>query len=242
MPVRRAATVVLLLAGLVLPASRGLAQTGASDPYLDFLLARRLEQAGDVEGALAALERAAKADPASAEVRAELAAVHMRQNDAEAAEKAARAALDRNPESVEAHRVLGTIYAAYAEGAAENGREASAPKYVEEAIGHLEKVAATPGGATDANVLYGLGRLHLRAGRTEDAIERLSRVVEQNPYSVQARLSLAQALAAAERYGDAAPVSKRARAWSRVNRRSAGCWRCPAAAAAAASSYRFARR
>ena len=199
MLLRRAAG--LLLAALLVHGPIASAQ--AVDPYLEFLLARRLEQEGDAAGARAALERAAAADPQSAEIRAELAGLHLRQNDAEAAEKAAREALARDDGSVEAHRVLGLLYSAYAESAAESGRESRTAEYVAEAVAHLERVAATPGGATDVNVQYNLGRLHLRAGRTDQAIERLSRVVEQNPYSIQARLVLAQALAAADRHADA---------------------------------------
>jgi tetratricopeptide (TPR) repeat protein len=176
------------------------------DPYLEFLMARRLEQDGDVKGAQAALERAAAADPESAEIRAELAALHMRQNDARAAEKAAREALEKNGSNVEANRVLGLIFAAYAESAAESGQESRAPEFTRDAIAHLEKVAATPGGATDLNVQFNLGRLYLRSGDHAKAIERLTQVVEANPYSIQARLSLAQSLGAADRHEDAARV------------------------------------
>jgi tetratricopeptide (TPR) repeat protein len=193
-------SVVALLSVPVAAAAQG------SDPYLEFLLARRLEQDGDVKGAQAALERAAAADPDSAEIRAELAGFHMRQNDAAAAEQAAREALSRNANSIEAHRVLGLVYSAYAESAAENGQEAKAPEFTKTAIDHLERVAATPGGGTDVNLQFNLGRLYLRSGDNEKAIERLSRVLEQNSYSIQARLALAQALGAAGRHDEAADV------------------------------------
>ena len=200
MLLRRAAG--LLLAAFLVPGPAASAQE--VDPYLEFLLARRLEEEGDAAGAQAALERAAAADPESAEIRAELAALHLRQNDAGAAEKAAREALARDAGNVEAHRVLGLLFSAYAESAAESGRQSRTSEFVTQAIGHLEKVAATPGGATDINVQYNLGRLHLRNGNAGQAIERLTQVVEQNPYSIQARLSLAQAFAAADRHGEAA--------------------------------------
>jgi tetratricopeptide (TPR) repeat protein len=196
--------VVLSLAALLAVPAVAAAQEG--DSYLEFLLARRLEQDGDVKGALAALERAAAADPKSAEIRAELAAFHMRQNDAAAAEQAAGEALSRNPQNIEAHRVLGLVYSAYAESAAENGQEAKAPEFTKTAIEHLEKVAATPGGGTDVNLQFNLGRLYLRSGDNEKAIERLTRVLEQNSYSIQARLALAQALGAAGRNDEAADV------------------------------------
>jgi tetratricopeptide (TPR) repeat protein len=201
MPFWRAAVLFPLMA--MLAAAPSLAQQ-SSNPYLDFLLARRLEQDGDVKGALAALERAVAADPSSAELRAEMAAFHMRQSDIEAADVAATEALERDAANVEAHRVLGLINASRAESAAESGQQTKAPEYTKAAIDHLEKVAGTPGGVTDVNVQYNLGRLYLRAGDSDKAIERLSQVVEQNPYSIQARLSLAQALASADRPEEAA--------------------------------------
>jgi tetratricopeptide (TPR) repeat protein len=192
----------LLVAALLVPPPAA----AQSDPYLEFLLARRLEAEGKNTEARNALERAAAADPKSAEIRAELAGFHMRQNDIPAAETAAREALKLDTSNIEAHRVLGLISAAYAESAEETKAEARAPEYVKEAIAHLEKVAATPGGVTDLNVQYNLGRVYLRAGEPAKAIERLQAVVDQNPYSIQARLSLAQAFGAAERHDEAADV------------------------------------
>src|SRR6476619_4544267 len=61
--------------------SLALAQT--TDAYFEFLQARRLEADGDAKAALAALERAAAADPKSAEIRAEIAALHLRRNRSE---------------------------------------------------------------------------------------------------------------------------------------------------------------
>jgi tetratricopeptide (TPR) repeat protein len=194
-------TRILLLVGVLCAPAAAAAQ---SDPYLDFLMALRLEAEGNNTEARAALERAAAADPKSAEIRAELAAFHMRQNDVPAAEQTAREALALDAGNIEAHRVLGLIVAAYSESGEENAPDARAAEYVKEAIAHLEKVAATPGGATDLNVQYNLGRVYLRAGDTNKAIERLQGVVDQNPYSIQARLSLAQAFGAAERHDEAA--------------------------------------
>ena len=209
MPAGRLARTVLLvsLVSLHVPVSV-FAQT--PDAYLAFLTARRLESEGDVEGALAALERAAKADPDSAEVRAEIAGLHMRQDNLEAAERAAREALARGADNVEAHRVLGLIYSAYADEGSQRDRDVTARDYVKDAIAHLERVAATPGGATDLNLQYNLGRLYLRSGAAAKAVETLTGVVDSNPYSIQARLALAQALSAAERHDEAADTLKRA--------------------------------
>ena len=91
-----------------------------------------------------------------------------------------------------AHRVLGLIHAARADGPGRNGPPDAAAN-VDEAIVHLEKAAAGIGTASDINLFYTLGRLYLRKGDGDKAVQTLLRVVGLNPGSAQARLSLAQA-------------------------------------------------
>jgi tetratricopeptide (TPR) repeat protein len=170
-----------------------LAQT-AAEGYYDFLMARHLEASGDSKGAQALLEKAVAADPKSAEVRAELAAFHLRRDAAEDAERVAKEALQLDDDNSEAHRVLGMLYAARSE---DTGRgqaaQTAAADLIKQAIAHLERVTDNPAGLTDLNLQYTLGRLYTRAGQADKAIQALTRVVNENPLSVQGRLSLAQA-------------------------------------------------
>src|SRR5690349_4297567 len=173
-----------------------LAVAQTSDAYFDFLQARRLEADGDPKGALAALERAATADPKSAEVRAEIAGLHLRRNERAEAEKAARAALALDETNVEANRALGLLYAAAVEGANERTPSAQTTAALRDAIMYLERAVTGAGVTADANLQFQLGRLYVRNGNTDKAIQTLTRVVAQNPNSVQGRLALAQAFAA----------------------------------------------
>src|SRR5882762_1592337 len=176
---------LLLGAALTLASSRpALGQT--SDAYYSFLIARHLEAQGDNKGAQAQLEKAVAEDPRSAEVRAELAAFHLRRDDAEDAEKAAKEALALDDANSEAHRVLGMLYAERADSAA-RGQAAQAADSVRQAIAHLERVTDNPSGLTDLNIQYTLGRLYTRAGQADKAIQALSRVVNENPASLQGR-------------------------------------------------------
>ena len=189
----------LLVAGLLLVAlpSPVLAQS-AVDPYYEFLMARRLEAQGDAAGALAALQRASAADPRSAMVRAEIAAFQLRRNRRDDAEKAANEALVLNPESAEAHRVLGLIFSARADvNERSQAQAAEVAANVRNAISHLEKAVTSPAATSDINLFYTLGRLYLRNGDDEKAVQTLTRVVSLNPDSVQGRLTLAQALVGA---------------------------------------------
>ena len=173
-----------------------LAQQSASTAYYEFMMARRLEAAGKTDEALAALQRAAAADPTAAEIKAEIAAVHLRRNppNREAGEKAAREALALDPDNVEANRTLGYLYANAVDTAARQTTGQMAT-YLKDAITHLERAQAGTVGA-DPNLLYTLGRLYVANDDSGKAVQVLTRVVNQMPTNPQARRSLAEAYAA----------------------------------------------
>ena len=108
------------------------------------MLARRLEADGDVKGAAAALDRAQKLDPASAELLAERAALHARQNEGEEARGAAERALALDPDNAEAHRILGLVYSAWADGAGTPPPGSTPASLREQAIQHLQAIRGTP--------------------------------------------------------------------------------------------------
>jgi tetratricopeptide (TPR) repeat protein len=187
---------LLVVAGLLfgIAPTDSLAQA-ASDPYYSFLLGRHLESEGDAPAALAALERAAAADPRSAEVRAEIASLQYRRNRRAEAEKAAKEALAIDAGNVEANRILGLAYAAAAENEQNTGAQTAT--YVRDAITHLERAMAGGQGPADPTLNFTVGRMYLAINEPAKAIAALQRVVSQNPYSVQGRMMLAQAHASA---------------------------------------------
>jgi tetratricopeptide (TPR) repeat protein len=192
---RAASSLVLtaLLVGLVPGVSSA---QGTSQAYLAFLMARRLEAEGDNSGALAALKRAAAADPKSAEIHAEMAGFHLRRNERPEAEAAAKAALAINPDNVGANRALGLINAAAVEGTTGPDSAAKIQTSLRDAIMYLERAVRAAGPTADVTLHYTLGRLYIRNGEANKAIESLTRVLNQNPDSVQGRLTIAQAYAA----------------------------------------------
>jgi len=165
-----------------------------NDSYYNFLMGRHLEGEDNIQGALAALERAAAADPKAAEVRAEIARLHYRRENRDESEKAAKAALAIDDKNFEANRILGLIYSGAAAG--ERNTPAQAETYVREAIKYLEKAQSVAQGPPDPNLNYMLGRMYTVSGQPAKGVEALQRVVSQNPYSVPARTALAQAYAA----------------------------------------------
>jgi tetratricopeptide (TPR) repeat protein len=192
---RPARAAALLLGWVFVTSVPGFASAQSAQAYFEFLMARRLEAEGDQAGALAALQRAAVADPKSAEVRAEIASFQLRRNRRGEAEAAAREALKLDEQNAEANRVLGTIYAALVNAA--RGQNPQADANAREAITYLERAIAATAAAPDINLMFTLGNLYLRVGDSTKAIEALSRVVGLNPNAVQGRLALAQAYASA---------------------------------------------
>ena len=200
-----------------------LAQTQTQTPdargqaYFEFMLARRLEAQGNEQGALDALKRAITLDPKSAELHAELAGFHARQNNGEEAVAAAEQALKYDPNNVEAHRMLGLVFAAWSDappGQVPAGRTAAQLRT--SAVDHLSKILQTPAVATDLNLQLTLARLHMRAGDAERAAPILENIVSQAPYATEpytllseARMSLGEADAALEAMERAAELNPR---------------------------------
>ena len=199
---------VLGLACIV--AAPAAAQTTASAPadpkaqaFYEFLMARRLEAAGDPSGALAALERARKLDPESAEIPAEIAGYYSRQNRATDAVVAAQQALKLDKENEEAHNVLGLIYSAWAEGSMQLPPGLTLAQARTAAIEHLTAIQGTPLMATNPNLQLTLGRLHLRDGKADVALPILEKVAQQVPWAAEPFVYLFEAQRALGRFDEA---------------------------------------
>ena len=172
-------------------------QAPSTTAYYEFILARYLDAKEDVDGAIAALQRGAKLDPASAEIPAELASLYGRQNRMKEAIAAGEQALKIDPDNVTANRVLGTLYANVVQSA-----RAGAPvdrESADRAIRYLEK--SSVGDAVGVRLL--LGRMHLRIGAWDKAIGIFTKLVEDEPDLTEAVSSLVQAYRGAGRQQDA---------------------------------------
>lgn len=158
--------------------------------FYEFMMARRLDAAGDEAGALAALERAQQLDPESAEIVAEIAAYYSRQSKAELAATNGERALKLDPANVEAHQVLALVYGAWAEGGGPPppGHTMASARLA--AIEHLTAIQSSPLMATDPNLQMTLGRLQLRAGHADVAVPILERVAAQVPWAAEPLLLL----------------------------------------------------
>lgn len=166
-----------------------------------FLLARHLENSGRIDDAIAALQTAMDLDPASAELRAELAGLYARQDRALEALGAAEEALKLDAGNVEANRILGSIYAALAERNQRIRPGDDPSTYAGRAIAALER--ARGGKRGDLGLEFMLGRLYARAGQHEKAIDTLGPVVEEQRGYPEGGMLLASSQEDAGRLDDA---------------------------------------
>jgi len=162
--------------------------------YYEFLRARQFEERGDIDAAIAALQRAMKLDPKSADVPAELAGLYARQSRVRESIEMANAALAINAGHGEANRVLGSIYASFAErdpnGTAPGSGQAG---YRQLALEHLERSLKASNAGTSAAARLTIARLQMSASAFDKAIPVLRQLLADEPWLPQGVAMLAQA-------------------------------------------------
>ena len=166
-----------------------------------FLLGRRLEAQGKVDEAIAAHKRAIELEPNSAELRAELAGLFARQDRATDALDMADAALKLDAGNREANRILGSIYAAFADQRQPIRPGDNPAEYSQRAVAALER--ARRADTFDVGLELTLGRLYVQTRAFDKAIPLLQRVVADQPGYPDAGFLLAAAQEGAGRQADA---------------------------------------
>jgi tetratricopeptide (TPR) repeat protein len=174
--------------------------------YAQFLLAHRLEDDDDIEGAIVAYKRAMALDPKSSDIVAELADLYLRQNRMPDAIATAEQALKISPTNREAHRVLGTIYASMATSENSRGGRQARQENLDRSIRHLEQAVERPADSrvqADVNLRAMLARLYVIGGKYDQAIPVLSEIVKQEPGWQDGAALLVEAYTSAGRTDDA---------------------------------------
>ena len=166
-------------------------ETQASS-YRLFMLGRHLEDEGELEAAIVAFRDAARVDGEAAVPLAELSGLFARAGRAEEAIAAGEEALNRDPQNLTAHRILGLTYASSAGGREGSSRDAA------RAISHLSQARGTL--IPDLQVDLTLARLYLRTDAVDDATVLLEQLVRDEPGVTEISLLLSQAYEQAGRH------------------------------------------
>ena len=182
-----------------------------AEAYDLFMQSLRLEDTGDVARAIELLDRAAVLDPAAAAIPAAVATLQARQNRAADAIVAAERALELDADYGEAHRVLGLVFGALADQAADQPagrRAADDDTYRRRALTHLEQAVAA--GVDDARVIFSLGQVYVDTRAFEQAVTLLEPFVRDRSRFVDGLLLLSRAYAGSGRGEAAIEVLKEA--------------------------------
>ena len=187
------------------PGAQGQAADSIAEAYTQFMMAHRLEEDNNIDGAIAAYKRAIALDPQAADILAELADLYLRQNRGPDALAASEQALKIAPGNPDAHRVLGTVYASMATSQPRGQR--SSPEAQREnltkSIDHLEKAIVGRVARADANLRAMLSRLYIASGQFDKANPMLSELVKQEPQWEDGATMLVEAYSAADREDEA---------------------------------------
>jgi tetratricopeptide (TPR) repeat protein len=176
------ASPALAAAGQTRPAARPADQaTARGEAYYQFMVGRHLESEGDVDGAIKAFTEAARLDPKSAEILAELASLYARDNKFQDALKTADLALKNDATNVTAHRVLGILYGSLARAEVGAGPlDAEAAGFGAKAAEHLE-AARAHSEISEPGLDLMLARIYYRTNAFDKAITVLTHVVTDEP-------------------------------------------------------------
>lgn len=180
---------------------------GKSSAYFHFSQARVLEESGDFLKAIEEYKKAIQLDPQSSSLYIELANAYLRHRRVRDAIQEAENAVKVNPDSLEAHKLLGSIYFQIIKSE-EPQRSPASSDYLKKAI--QEYLIITRLDSSDTNSLITLGLLYRYDGQAEKATETVKKVLELAPSNEMGLTTLAQIYSEQGNPQEAINVFKRA--------------------------------
>jgi tetratricopeptide (TPR) repeat protein len=160
-----------------------------AEAYYHFSLARNYEESGNFLNAVDEYKKAIQQDPQSANLYIELANAYLRNRQLNNAIREAESAVRVDSDSLEAHRLLGSIYYGIVRNE-DSQRAPASSEYLKKAIQEYEKICSLD--TTDTNSLVVLSLLYRYDGQGEKAVETAKRLLEKAPSSEAGLANLAQ--------------------------------------------------
>lgn len=178
-----------------------------AEAYYHFSLARNFEESGNFLNAVEEYKKAIQQDPGSPSLYIELANAYLRNRQLNNAIREAENAVRVDTESLEAHRLLGSIYYSIVRNEDSNRAPASS-EYLKKAIQEYEKICDLD--SSDTNSLVVLSLLYRYDGQGEKAVETAKRLLQKAPSSEAGLANLAQIYSEQGNTQEAINVFKRA--------------------------------
>jgi tetratricopeptide (TPR) repeat protein len=217
-----------MLLAVLLPAEKAIAREERAEAYYHFSLGLQARFSGETESALTEYRRAQKLDPASSEIRIEIARLLRETGRFDEAIREAQAAVSMDPENADAHSALGQLYLLRAETGDPTEALRKAAAEMEAAVrlepndgGTLLQLAALYGRLQDHkesarvwqqyaaldpasfDAQLQLGTQYLALGDSAKAAAALQRALEIEPSSARAYQRLGEAYANADQMDQA---------------------------------------
>lgn len=178
-----------------------------AEAYYHFSMGRLLEEGGDSLKAQDEYKKAIELDPQSSSLRLEMANVQLRRRNLRMALQETEAAIRLNPDNVEAHKLLATIYLGVVGNEDPNASSASA-EYLKKALQEYETIVKLS--PEDSSSLLSLGDLYRRDGQTDKAIASLKKYLEAVPASDMALSLLSEIYVNQGNFNEAIGLLKKA--------------------------------
>ncbi len=178
-----------------------------AEAYYHFSLARTLEESGDFAKAIDEYKKAIQKDSRSATLYVEFANAFFRHRRVREAIQEAENAVRVNSDSLEAHKLLGTIYVSVI-GNEESNRSLASNDTLKKAIGEYEIIGRLD--PSDSGALLTLARLYRYDGQTDRAVNTLKQLLGAVPSLEAGLINLAQIYKEQENFKDAISLFKQA--------------------------------
>jgi tetratricopeptide (TPR) repeat protein len=184
---------------------------GRAEAAKKYLEGRRLEDAGNYSGAVAAYKEAITLDPQSVDLRVTLGSLLLKNRNVIDAEVQAREAMKIDASSVDARKLLARVYLAQVMVGTQLDKEKARAtiKELEEVV-RLSPSAKVEIGDQEVPALTLVGELYLTLDEQDKALDAIKRVSEANSSSDKAHFQLAQLYFQKNKFREAAATARRA--------------------------------
>jgi tetratricopeptide (TPR) repeat protein len=176
-----------------------------------YLEAKRLDQAGNYAGAVAAYKEGLALDPQSAELRVALGSLHLKNGNIIDAEAQAKDAIKLAPDNADVHKLLARVYLAQTQVGSSLNKDKvrGAIKELEETV-RLSPNAKIEIGEQEVPAYAVIGELYLMLEDQDKALEALKQVSEGDSTADRAHYRLAQLYFDKRKMREAAAAARKA--------------------------------
>ena len=182
-----------------------------ADALKKYLEAKRLDDAGNYPGAVAAYKEALALDPQSVELRTALGSLFLKNRNVIDAEAQAKEAMKLAPDSVDVRKLLARIYISqtFVGTTLVKEKARAAIKELEE-IARLNPNAKIEVGDQEQPVLTIIGEMYWSLDEQDKALDALKRVSEGSSTADRAHYQLAQLYSQKNKFREAATAARKA--------------------------------